>query len=111
MNPDQATKDQLYDQALTLFGNNQLDEAVVAFQEMIYAFPDEIEGYMGLAHACERAENYDGAIEAVKQAIELDPNDSLAYSSLSAFYQRKGMITEAEAAMAKSAELKISQSK
>ena len=111
MNPFQATKDQLYDQALTLFGNNQLDDAIVAFQVMTDAFPDEIEGYMGLAHACERAENFDGAIEAVKQAIELDPNDSLAYSSLSAFYQRKGMITEAEAAMAKSAELKISQSK
>ena len=60
MNSDQATKDQLYDQALTLFGNNQLDEAVVAFQEMICIFPDDIEGYMGLAHACERAEKYDG---------------------------------------------------
>ena len=41
----------------------------------------------------------------------MDPGDSLAYSSLSAFYQRKGMIAEAEAAMAKSAELNLTQTK
>ena len=78
MNPDQATKDQLYDQALTLFGNNQLDDAIVAFQVMTDAFPDEIEGYMGLAHACERAENFDGAmtltqIIALSEITDEDP--------------------------------------
>ncbi len=108
---EKMIKDQLYDQALTLFGQNLLDEAVVAFQKLIENFPDEIEGYMGLAHTYERAKNYDQAIEAVKLAIKIDPNDSLAYSSLSAFYQRKGMITEAETAMAKSAELNLAKAK
>ena len=105
------TKDQLYDKALSLFGENILDDAINAFQELIEKFPNEIEGYMGLAHAYERAQNYDGAIDTVKLAIEMDPGDSLAYSSLSAFYQRKGMIAEAEAAMAKSAELNLTQTK
>ena len=62
---------------------------------------------MGLAHAYERVQNYDGAIEAVKNAIDLNPNDSLAYSSLSMFYQRKGMIPEAEEAMAQAAAVKM----
>ena len=62
---------------------------------------------MGLAHSYERIQNYDGAIEAVKSAIDLTPDDSLAYSSLSMFYQRKGMIPEAEEAMAQAAAKKM----
>ena len=70
------TKDQLYDKALSLFGENLLDDAINAFQELIEKFPNEIEGYMGLAHAYERAQNYDGAIDAVKlsnAAWEMQP--------------------------------------
>ena len=100
-------KEELYDQALTLFSQNQLEEAVSAFLDIIQKHPDYIEGHMGFAHAYERIQNYDGAIEAVKNAIDLNPNDSLAYSSLSMFYQRKGMIPEAEEAMAQAAAVKM----
>ena len=100
-------KEELYDQALTLFSQNQLEEAVSVFLDIIQKHPDYIEGHMGLAHAYERIQDYDGAIEAVKNAIDLNPNDSLAYSSLSMFYQRKGMIPEAEEAMAQAAAVKM----
>ena len=50
---------------------------------------------------------YDEAIEAIKKAIEVDPNDPLNYTSLSMCYQRKGMIQEAEDAMAKSQQLQL----
>ena len=101
------SKEELYDQALTLFAQNQLEEAVSIFLDIIQKHPDYIEGHMGLAHSYERMQNYDGAIEAVKNAIDLNPNDSLAYSSLSMFYQRKGMIPEAEEAMAQAAAVKM----
>jgi Flp pilus assembly protein TadD len=45
--------------------------------------------------------NYPEAIEAGKKAVELRPNDQLAWSSLSLFYVRNSQIKEAEAAGAK----------
>jgi Flp pilus assembly protein TadD len=44
----------------------------------------------------------DQAIEVAKRLIELAPDDELAYTSLSIFYQRKGMIAEAEQVAAQS---------
>ena len=39
--------------------------------------------------------------EIGKRIVELDPDDAFAHTSLSMFYQRKGMIDEAEAEGAK----------
>ena len=101
------TKEELYDQALTHFGNNELDDAVTGFNELIEQCPDYIDGPIGLGHAYERMGKYDEAIEAIKKAIDIDSTDPLVYTSLSVCYQRKGMITEAEDAMAKSQELQL----
>ena len=102
-----ATKEELYDQALTHFGNNELDEAVAAFNTLLEQFPNDVDGHIGLGHAYERMSRYDEAIEAIKKAIEVDPTDPLNYTSLSICYQRKGMIQEAEDAMAKSQQLQM----
>ena len=102
-----ATKEELYDQALTLFGNNELEEAVDAFNALLEQYPDYVDGHIGLGHAYERMGRYDEAIEAIKKAIEVDPTDPLNYTSLSICYQRKGMIQEAEDAMAKSQQLQM----
>lgn len=106
-----ATQEELYDKALTLFGENELEDAVEAFNVLIETYPDYIEGYIGLGHAYERLSQYDEAIEAVQKAIEIDPNDPLAYTSLSICFQRKGMIQEAEDAMAKSQQVQMDDSK
>jgi hypothetical protein len=44
---------------------------------------------------------YPEAIAAGLRTVEMRPNDQLAWSSLSLFYVRAGMIAEAEAAGAK----------
>ena len=100
-----ATKEELYDQALTHFGNNELETAVTAFNMLVEQYPNDVDGHIGLGHAYERMGRYDDAIEAIKKAIEVDPTDPLNYTSLSMCYQRKGMIQEAEDAMAKSHQL------
>ncbi len=105
------TQEELYDAALTLFAENELEAAVDVFKKMIETYPDYIEGYVGLGHAYERLGMYDEAIEAVQKAIELNPNDPLVYTSLSICYQRKGMIQEAEDAMAKSQRVQIETSR
>ncbi len=105
-----ATQEELYDKALTLFAENELEAAVEAFNVLIETYPDYIEGYLGLGHAYERLSQYDEAITAVQKAIEIDPNDPLAYTSLSICFQRKGMIQEAEDAMAKSQQIQMEDS-
>ena len=102
-----ATKEELYDKALTHFGNNELEAAVAAFNTLLEQFPGDVDGHIGLGHAYERMSKYDEAIEAIKKAIEVDPTDPLNYTSLSICYQRKGMIQEAEDAMAKSHQLQM----
>ena len=101
------TEAELYDAALTLFAENNLEAAVNAFKELTDTYPDYIEGFLGLGHAYERLSQYDEAIAAIQKAIEINPKDPLAYTSLSVCYQRKGMIQEAEDAMAKSQQLQM----
>ena len=104
------TEAELYDAALTLFAENDLEAAVNAFKELTHIYPDYIEGFLGLGHAYERLSQYDEAIAAIQKAIEINPKDPLAYTSLSVCYQRKGMIQEAEDAMAKSQQLQMQTS-
>ena len=53
----------------------------------------------------EKLENFDEALLAAKKAVACNPEDALAHTSLSMCFQRKGMIPEAEAAMAQAAQL------
>jgi tetratricopeptide (TPR) repeat protein len=47
----------------------------------------------------------DAAIELTKKYIAQEPEDILAYTNLSMFYQKKGMVPEAEAAGAEARRL------
>ena len=105
-----STETELYDAALTRFAENDLEGAIDAFNTLIQTYPDYIEGYLGLGHAYERMSRYDEAIAAIQQAIAINPKDPLVYTSLSMCYQRKGMIQEAEDAMAMSQQLQMEAS-
>ena len=101
------TIEELYDRALNHFANNKLNDAVAAFSELIAEYPNHIDGHIGLGHTYERMGKYDEAIQAIESAIEINPADPLVFTSLSVCYQRKGMIAEAEDAMAKSQALQM----
>lgn len=91
----------LYMEGLALFGKEQHEEALVKYDEALEIDPDWTEAMHGKAMALMRLERYDDAIGVGKRIVELDPNDAFAHTSLSMFYQRKGMIDEAEAEGAK----------
>jgi len=55
----------------------------------------------GLSRALQDIGRLDEAIAIAKRIAEVDPDDVLAYTSLSVLYQKKGMIPEAEAEGAK----------
>ena len=95
------TKEELYDQAIDLFADGNLEKAVETYCAAIALDPEYVDAWHGLAMAHNELQQYDKAIEAGKRLCELTPDDVLAHTSLSRFYQAANMIPEAEAEGAK----------
>jgi len=96
-----ASKEELYDQGLDLAFEGKYDEAIVRYREALALDAGYVDAVHAMAMAYAELEQLDEAIEAGKRLCELSPDDILAHTSLSTFYQRKGMIPEAEAESAK----------
>ena len=94
-------KEELYDQAVDLFGEGLLDEAVARYREALALDPSFADAWHGLAMALSEMGRHPEAIEAGKKLVEVAPDDILAHTSLSRFYQAAGMVPEAEAEGAK----------
>jgi tetratricopeptide (TPR) repeat protein len=90
------SKEDHYNQGMELFAQNQLDEAVAAYERALALDPAYADALHALAMTYAHQEKLDQAIEVGKRLIESAPDDELAYTSLSIFYQQKGMIAEAE---------------
>ncbi len=86
---------------LKLFGIDQHAAAIEEYQKALALSPDWTDVMHALATAYSKLGRHDEAIATVQRVIELDPDDAFAYTSLSIFLQRKGLIPEAEAASAK----------
>ncbi len=86
----------IYKEGFDHFVNGRMEEAVASYRRSIEADPSLAIAWNGLAMALEKQGDLDGAIEAGKRLVELDPEDALGHTCLSRFYQQKGMIPEAE---------------
>ncbi|HWY56464.1 MAG TPA: tetratricopeptide repeat protein [Terriglobales bacterium] len=96
----QKAEDHYY-AALDLVSEGQHDRAVEEYQKSLEADPTFTEAMHGLSRALQDLGRLDEAIVIAKRIAEIDPEDVLAYTSLSVLYQKKGMIPEAEAEGAK----------
>jgi tetratricopeptide (TPR) repeat protein len=83
------------------FAQEKLDDAVAAYLRALEEDPNYADALHALAMTYAHQEKFDQAIETGKRLIEVSPDDELAYTSLSIFYQQNGMITEAEQVAAK----------
>ncbi|HVO93969.1 MAG TPA: tetratricopeptide repeat protein [Terriglobales bacterium] len=95
------TKEEFYNQGMEFFAQEQLDQAIAAYQQALALDPDYADALHAMAMTYAHQENFDEAIEVAKKLIQTTPDDELAYTSLSIFYQQKGMIAEAEEVGAK----------
>ncbi len=86
----------LYKEAFSHFTRGEFDQAVAGYRRCLEVDPGNANAWSGLAMALSRLDDLDGAIEAGRKAVELDPDEPLGHTSLSMFYQQKGMIPEAE---------------
>ena len=95
------TKEELYDRAVDHVADDELDQAVEVYQAALALDPGFVDAWHGLAMAYNELRQYPQAIEAGKKLCELAPDDILAHTSLSRFYQAADMVPEAEAEGAK----------
>ena len=95
-NSRQKAEDHYY-AALDLVAEGEQELALAEYEKSLAADPTFTEAMHGMARALQDLNRLDEAIAIAKRIAELDPDDVLAHTSLSVFYQKKGMIAEAEA--------------
>ena len=89
----------LFKKAMALFAQKDEEEekqAIILLRKAIARYPKYLDAYESLGVILSRYQQYDEAIELMKQLKELNPDEVMAYSNLSVFYMKKGMIKEAE---------------
>jgi tetratricopeptide (TPR) repeat protein len=96
-----VSREEHYLRGMELFAQEKLDEAVAAYTQALEEDPLYADALHALAMTYAHQDKLDQAIETAKRLIEAAPQDELAHTSLSIFYQKKGMIAEAEQIAAK----------
>ena len=89
--------EELYYEGLDLLAAGRAVEAIDRFQGCLRANPGMLDAMHGLIRALQESGELDKAIATAHRLLELDPEETLAHTSLSILYQHKGMIAEAEA--------------
>ena len=95
------SKEESYNRGMELFAEDKFDDAIAAFQRALDEDASYTDALHALAMTYSHQEKLDEAIEIGKKLVEVAPDDELAHTSLSIFYQQKGMIAEAEQVAAK----------
>jgi tetratricopeptide (TPR) repeat protein len=93
--------EELFYEGADLQGEGRYDEAMTCFEKCLAIDPDYADALLGKAMVHLAREELDDAIAVGRRLAELQPDDVLAYTNLSRFYQRAGRIAEAEEAAAK----------
>ena len=95
----------LYKSGMAKFVQQDFVGALADFDQALALDPDFADVLQSAAHAHEKLGNFDRAVALAERAVACNPDDFLAHTSLSMFYQRKGMIAEAEREKALAAQL------
>ena len=100
-----TTKQDFYNNGLDLYGRQQYEEAIGEYQKALELDPNDGEIQLAISMAYLQMDELDTALNHAQKAAELSPREPLIYTNLSRILQRKGMISEAEEAMAISRQL------
>ena len=95
--PTMTTEDHYY-AGIDFFGEGKIEEAIAEYNRALELDPKFSDALHGLAQAYHAREDFDRTIEAARRILELNPDDILAWTTISRAYQRKGMVPEAEEA-------------
>ncbi len=88
----------LFDDANGHLAVGEFDEAILLYRKCVGLDPAYFDGWHALGMALLKTGHVKEAIGCGLQSVTLQPNDLLAWTSLSQMYVRDGNIPEAEAA-------------
>lgn len=91
-----STARELYKEGFGHFAAGRVGEAIRLYRRALEEDAGLAIAWNGLSMALAREGDLDGAIEAARTLVELEPDDPLSHTALSRFYMQKGMIPEAE---------------
>ena len=92
------TAEDHYYAGIDFFGEGKIEEAIAEYNRALELDPKFSDALHGLAQAYHAREDFDRTIEAARRILELNPDDILAWTTISRAFQRKGMVPEAEEA-------------
>jgi tetratricopeptide (TPR) repeat protein len=95
------TAEDHYYRGIDFFGEGKFTEAIAEYNQALAIDPKFGDALHGLAQAYHAQQDFDRSIEAAQRILVLDPEDILAWTTISRAYQRKNMIPEAEEAGSK----------
>ncbi|MEW6751842.1 MAG: tetratricopeptide repeat protein [Candidatus Latescibacterota bacterium] len=95
----------LYRLGMSRFARQDFGGAAQALRQAVELDPTFADAHQALAHCHEKLGDLDAALASAQMAVEHNPEDPLAHTSLLLFYQRKGMIAQAEREKALAARL------
>ncbi len=87
-----------YYAGIDFFGDGKLPEAIAEYTRALELDAKFSDALHGLAQAYHAQQDFDRTIETARRILALDPDDILAWTTISRAYQRKGMVPEAEEA-------------
>jgi len=97
----------IYKAGFLAFADGRVEEAIARYREALDADPKLAIAWNGLSLALRQQGDLDGAVEAAKRLIEIEPDDPLSHTNLSILFQLKGMIAEAEDERAEAMQLEM----
>ena len=95
----------LYRSGMGKYATQDFTGARADFEAALQLDPDFGDIHHSLAHVFDKLQDTDRAVASARRAVELNPQEILAYTTLSVMCMRKGLIQEAEDAKAKAADL------
>ncbi|MBN2023353.1 MAG: tetratricopeptide repeat protein [Pirellulales bacterium] len=101
------TKSEVYDKAIRLHEQGDLDGAVATLESLLADEPDYALAHAALCVFSAQQEQFDKAVAHGQRVCELEPDDPFSFVAMSLICQKAGRLPEAERALmqARQAEL------
>jgi Flp pilus assembly protein TadD len=96
-----------YREGFKLFADDQPDAAIEKYREALAQDAELAIAWNALSVALRQRGDLDGAIDAGRKLVELEPDDPLSHTNLSILFQMQGRIDDAEAEKAQAMQLEM----
>ena len=88
-------KSKYFEEAVDLFNQNKLDEAIEVFNRALSIKPDYVEAYNNLGIVLKKQNKIDKAIDAYTRAISINSSYVVSYYNLGNLYSEQGKLEKA----------------